>query len=93
MAKCQLCGTTSPDISKALGVCLICIRRRLEKAIEIAAIIAESMNLLFLKNNVQYVIFIILNLLPYVNHILRFTTCGRYHNILWQLAGRKNHYP
>jgi pyruvate formate lyase activating enzyme len=37
MAKCQLCGITSPDISKALGVCLNCIRQRPQKALEIAA--------------------------------------------------------
>ncbi len=37
MARCQLCGTTSPDISNTLGVCLICIRRRPQMALEIAA--------------------------------------------------------
>ena len=37
MAKCQLCGITSPGISKALGVCLICIRRQPRTALEIAA--------------------------------------------------------
>ena len=36
MAQCQLCGVTSPCISKALGVCLACIRRRPQKALEIA---------------------------------------------------------
>ncbi len=36
MARCQLCGITSPGISKALGVCLICIRRRPHKALEFA---------------------------------------------------------
>ena len=36
MARCQLCGITSPDISKALGVCLLCIRRRPQKALKIA---------------------------------------------------------
>ena len=37
MARCQLCGVTSADIAKALGVCLDCIRRRPQKALEIAA--------------------------------------------------------
>ena len=37
MARCQLCGITSPDISKAFGVCLICIRRRPQYALEMAA--------------------------------------------------------
>ena len=37
MARCHLCGINSPDISKALSVCLICIRRRPQKALEMAA--------------------------------------------------------
>ena len=37
MARCQLCGITSPEISKAFGVCLICIRRRPQYALEMAA--------------------------------------------------------
>lgn len=36
MAQCQLCEVTSPDISKALGVCLSCIRRQPQKALEMA---------------------------------------------------------
>ena len=36
MARCQLCGITSPSISKAFSVCLVCIRRRPHKALEIA---------------------------------------------------------
>ena len=36
MAKCQLCGITSPGISKAMGVCLICIRQRPQEALEMA---------------------------------------------------------
>ena len=37
MAQCQLCRNKSPDIAKALGVCLNCIRHRSEESIEIAA--------------------------------------------------------
>ena len=37
MARCQLCGITSPDIAKAFGVCLVCIRRRPQYALEMAA--------------------------------------------------------
>jgi pyruvate formate lyase activating enzyme len=37
MARCQLCGITSPCISKAFNVCLVCIRRRPHKALEITA--------------------------------------------------------
>ena len=37
MATCQLCGIASADISKILGVCLICIRRQPQKALELAA--------------------------------------------------------
>jgi hypothetical protein len=36
MARCQLCGITSADISKAFSVCLVCIRRRPQKALEMA---------------------------------------------------------
>ena len=37
MAVCTLCERDSPDISKALGVCLTCIRRRSQEALEITA--------------------------------------------------------
>ena len=37
MAQCQLCETTSPDISEALGVCLDCIRQQPQLALEITA--------------------------------------------------------
>ena len=36
MARCQLCGITSPDIATALSVCLVCIRRRPHEALEMA---------------------------------------------------------
>ena len=36
MAKCQLCDATTPEISKALGVCLACIRKTPQRAREIA---------------------------------------------------------
>ena len=35
MARCQLCGVKSSGISKALGVCLTCIRQRPDKALKI----------------------------------------------------------
>ena len=36
MARCQLCKVTSPGISQALGVCLVCIRRRTREALGVA---------------------------------------------------------
>ena len=36
MARCQVCEITSPGISEALGVCLICIRQRPKEALEFA---------------------------------------------------------
>ena len=37
MATCQLCQCTSPDISKALGICSNCIRQRPDEALKITA--------------------------------------------------------
>jgi hypothetical protein len=54
--------------------------------------IAVSTNSLFFKKAVRPEILIVFNLLRYTNHIPRFTTSKRYHNILWRLTGRKNHY-
>jgi pyruvate formate lyase activating enzyme len=36
MAQCKLCDDKAPDISKALGVCLACIREKPQQALEIA---------------------------------------------------------
>ena len=36
MAQCKLCDATAPDISEALGVCLACIRKNPQQALEIA---------------------------------------------------------
>ncbi|RLI28581.1 radical SAM protein [Candidatus Bathyarchaeota archaeon] len=37
MGKCRICGEKSPLISGKLGVCLDCIRRKSEKALEVTA--------------------------------------------------------
>ncbi len=37
MARCTICDATAPDISKALGVCLACIREKPQQALEIAS--------------------------------------------------------
>ncbi len=47
MAYCTLCQRKSPEISKALGLCLNCIRRRPKEALEIAAEVHRQSRLEF----------------------------------------------
>ncbi|MBW2488725.1 MAG: radical SAM protein [Deltaproteobacteria bacterium] len=47
MALCTLCERSSPDISQTLGLCLACIRRRPQEALEIAARVHRQSRLEF----------------------------------------------
>lgn len=47
MAHCTLCQRKSPEISKALGICLNCIRRRPQEALKIAAEVHRQSRLEF----------------------------------------------
>ena len=47
MAQCTLCERNSADISQVLGICLACIRRRPQEALEIAARVHRQSRLEF----------------------------------------------
>jgi pyruvate formate lyase activating enzyme len=47
MARCTLCDRNSTEISKVLGLCVACIRRRPQKALEIAARVHRQSRLEF----------------------------------------------